>query len=461
MGCSMIRPLLSRIIDHVHSSAIRKDGRWTEYALFRKAQWNASKENTHIQRDRLYAMVHYAINKIPYYRQIAKNRRIRIHKSTIFNDIKKFPILTKEIIRDHYEELYVIKQDRECYLNTSGGSTGEPVTFYQDKYYSGSSRAMKRLHMEWAGLRHGEPLIIIWGAPHDVKSQTMGFRKMATTWLNSITILDAYYMDEKIMRSYVTIINRIKPKVILGYAQSLTLFAQFIETHKIKVHSPVSVMSAASTLHPEMRETIERAFNCKVFNRYGSREVGDMACECERHEGLHVSSFTHYLEILDNDLKPCKNDELGTIVVTSLTNYTMPLIRYEIGDMAITTSRKCSCGRGLPLVKEIVGRDNDLFVNKEGKKIHTASINTLFYFKEFIHHYQVIQKSVDHLVVKIVLSSKSAKYDIPAELDSLREAIGNVMGNPRKVEITICKTINPSRTGKYRFTIREFPLNQQ
>ena len=114
----------------------------------------------------------------------------------------------------------------------------------------------------------------------------------------------------------------------------------------LPIRPQVAIMTSAGTLHPLMREKIETAFQCKVFNRYGSREVGDIASECEAHAGLHVFPSGNYIEIVDDQGHPVPNGEEGNILVTNLYNYAMPLIRYYIGDRGVLSrSDRCACGR--------------------------------------------------------------------------------------------------------------------
>ena len=111
----------------------------------------------------------------------------------------------------------------------------------------------------------------------------------------------------------------------------------------------------------EHKNLIEEVFRTKVYNKYGSREVGDMACSCEKDEGLHLNILNNYIEILNDNLEPCKPGEIGQVYVTVLNNFVMPLLRYQIGDMAVPSKvEQCSCGRGLPLIEKVIGRTGSM-----------------------------------------------------------------------------------------------------
>jgi len=152
-------------------------------------------------------------------------------------------------------------------------------------------------------------------------------------WMRNEVWLNSFRMTPDLMRSYVELINRYRPDHIIGYVESVMELARFIERNELAVHSPKTVATAAGSLEPHVRELIQGVFRAEVFDQYGSREVSGMATECERHEGMHVPLQSVLVEVLRRDGTPAEPGETGRIVVTSLVNYAMPLIRYEIGDL--------------------------------------------------------------------------------------------------------------------------------
>ena len=136
------------------------------YQELKNHQWNTLEENKKIQQKKLYKLVKYASENIPYYQRIIREHDIQFSEDTIFDDIKKYPLLTKEIIRENFDELYNFRGN--YYKNTTGGSTGKPVTLYQDKDYFGWAAANKVLINEWAGKKIGEPTVKVWGSLRDI-----------------------------------------------------------------------------------------------------------------------------------------------------------------------------------------------------------------------------------------------------------------------------------------------------
>jgi len=271
-------------------------------------------------------LIKYTGQNIPYYKQLIKEHHIQFSEDTIFNDIKKFSILTKDIIRNHFDKLYKFR-DHTYYRNSSGGSTGEPVIFYQDSDYFAWNAAAKIIFDEWAGRKLGEPMVKLWGSLRDILKDGQGFKEYLRQQLSGVTILSSGRMAEKNMYKYTQRINMIKPYLIFAYTNSIDEFACFIHKHHLSIYSPQAIMTSAGVLFPEVRERIEKVFLAPVFNRYGSREVGDIACNCEKSPGLHLIPDIHYVEIVDENGKEVKPREPGEIIITLLTNYTMPLIR--------------------------------------------------------------------------------------------------------------------------------------
>lgn len=421
------------------------------FKYVKSKEYNSLESNIEIQRDKLYSIIDYAVNNIPYYIDYAKETGFKYSRDTIFKDIKNLPVITKDILRNDFERLYKLRGIYYEY-NTSGGSTGEPVKMIQDADYTVNKITLYTDFL--AGSNIGDKIIKLWGSERDILASGGSLKERLSTKLFSRRIdLNSFRMSEKDMNRFVMKINSYKPKVILAYVQSIYELARYIEKNNIKVYSPHSIITSAGTLFPDFRETIERVFGCKVFNRYGSREVGIMAMECEKHEGLHLSIFNHYLEILDQDGNDTPEGEIGDVVVTLLTNYTMPLIRFKIGDMAVPTKHRCSCGRGFPLISHVTGRTVNVFKNYKKELIDGEYFTHLFYFVDFIKKFQVVQEDYEKLHIKLELDDEKDFEKNKAIFEDIDRKIRVVMGDKCEINYSIHKEIPPLPSGKYVYTI--------
>ena len=406
--------------------------------------------------NKLRDLLVYAYHNVPYYNEILKqagavdDEGIRLER---FTDI---PVLTKSIIRQQGENLYSKEhKKRRSYKNTSGGSTGEPVTIIQDKYYSDWNIANTIYYKSFGGQDIGEKEFRLWGSERDL----MDREKLAVrlkNWLFNRTELNAFKMSKEDMVKYANKINGDRPKWIESYVQAVAEFARFIRENNLTIASPRGVLTSAGTLYPDMRELIGSVFKCRVFNRYGSREVGSIACSCEKNEGLHVSVWNNYLEILDDDLRPVKPGGIGKIFVTNLNNYSMPLIRYQIGDIGVTAENpECSCGRKTPLIKGVVGRHMEVFKTKDGKIIPAEffiHFIGVVYNEGYIRKFQVTQKDYDRIVIKAVVANLQ-KFNESKE--KLVNSIKKVMGQDCRVDFELVDEISSSGSGKYMYTVSE------
>jgi len=415
------------------------------YQQLQKHQWATREEISNNQRKKLYALILYASQNIPYYQRVIKEHQISFSEDTIFTDIKKFPLLTKDIIRKNFDKLYKFR-DKTYYKNTSGGSTGEPIILYQDSNYFAWNTATKVLFDEWAGRKIGERMVTIFGTLQDFSKSGQAFKFYLRQQLSGITILNASRMTKKDKYQHVQRINRIKPSIIFTYNYELS---RFIQEHHLSVYSPKAVMTTGSVLFPEVQARIEKVFRAPVFNCYGSREVGSVACNCEKSNGSHLIPAIHYLEILDHHGKEVKPGEAGNIIVTLLTNYTMPLIRYKIGDVGILSEKDCPCGRELPLLKKVTGRISSRFKNKFGDFINAGLFYSLFYFKENIRQFQVVQETTDLILINLVLIEKNRLGEMDKFFKENNQKIWKVMGHQITIKYNIVDEIEPSPSGKY------------
>jgi phenylacetate-CoA ligase len=442
--------LRRNIILPVYWKYINRSKVLSYHQKLKEYQWNSLAENREIQRKKLYALIQYASQNIPYYQQVIKEHVVIFSRDTIFEDIIKFPLLTKEIIRNHFDKLYRFR-DKTYYRNTSGGSTGEPVVFYQDKEYLDWANAAKRLFNEWTGRKLGDPMVKLWGSLSDILGSGQGFKGYLRQQISGITTLNTYRMTEEDMYRHVQKINHIKPRLIVAYTNGIEELARFIQEHHLSIYSPPAIMTAAGVLYPEVKAKIEEVFHTTVFNRYGSREVSDMACNCEKDEGLHLIPAVHYLEIVDDEGRQVKPGIPGNIIVTLLTNYTMPLIRYQIGDIGVLSDKDCSCCRGFPLLEKVKGRMRSVFRNKQGDFIDGGIFIRLFYFREDVKQFQVIQESLEQITINIVLKNKKQSKIAEKDFLKISESIKKIMKNNIMITYNLVDVINPSSSGKYGY----------
>jgi phenylacetate-CoA ligase len=176
-----------------------------------------------------------------------------------------------------------------------------------------------------------------------------------------------------------------------------------------------------------------------------------MACNCKKSPGLHLIPDIHYLEILDNNGKEVKPGEAGNIIVTLLTNYTMPLIRYKIGDIGILSEKNCQCGRELPLLEKVVGRISGRFNNKFGDFISAGPFYSLFYFQENIRQFQVIQETTESILINLVLIEKNKLKEMDKFFKENNQKIQKIMGHKITVKYNMVDEIEPSPSGKYMY----------
>jgi len=340
-------------------------------------------------------------------------------------------------------------KNRRWYYNSSGGSTGEPTRFIQDDCYSKWSNATQQYYyQDLLGIdERNVKKIILWGSERDVFKGSVGLKAKVGHWLTNTIPLNSFRMTEEDMKNYIKIINSFKPDLIRGYAGSLYELCRYAEKKKLTVFAPKILISAAETLRDEMREKIESVFGTKLYDFYGSREAASIAAEC-KNGLMHVFMFNNYVEILDGLNQPVQEGKEGRVIVTNLHNYSMPFIRYEIGDVAVVGPEQCECGNPLPTLKKVTGRITDHFVKEDGTIIHGEFFTHLFYLKDWVRAFQVIQEDFKRIKILVVLKENINEQ----EKEDIEDKIKLVMGQDCKVIWEFVEEIPTTPQGKYLYT---------
>ncbi len=424
------------------------------YQYFSSQQWSSHEDYEHRLDERLSDLLCYALENIPFYR----DRGLAVSDvelaSSPRNVIRQFPVLEKSDVINRKDELFV-ECGRGSLKNSTGGSTGQPITFMQDKVYKTDALASTILFYSWAGRDTEDLLVKLWGAERDLVKGGYGLKQKLSDFIENRITLNAFQFSSERMNDYLELINRSGPYVLEGYAEILYEFSKFIEENGLRVNAATSIISSAGTLFPHMREQVSRVFGASVFDRYGSREAGSMAGECEQHNGLHIFGETTYIEVVDEYMNEVAEGEEGEILVTNLVNYSMPLIRYRIGDRAVRGAASCPCGRPYPLLERIVGRSSSSFRTADGGIvspeffIHLLGVMTN---DGSIIKFQAVQETIDRVRVGLVLKPGSLITEW-AHADEAHRLIKQVMGETCEVTFDVVDDIPKTATGKYLYTI--------
>ncbi len=407
-----------------------------------------------ITKESLKMILEHCVKAVPYYANLMNSAGHK-HIPELRNPaeyLQKIPILTKTIIRTNLD---LLKSDDLCrrkwYFNTSGGSTGEPVKLIQDREYFDRTTAVSQLTDCLVGREVGEPEVRLWGSERDVFQGTVGFKAKFFNYLSNTMYLNAFRMSPDSMREFIITLNRIKPKLIVAYAQAIYELAKFANADNLEIVPQKAIITSAGTLYPWMRNMIETVFQCKVFNRYGSREVGNIACERPDSEGLWVAPWGNYIEIVDDFGNSLPGGVEGNILITCLTNFAMPLVRYKIGDRGTLSPKNNSSLFG-QVLESVTGRNVDMFRTLNGTLVDGEYFTHLLYFRDWVKKFQVIQKSYFDITYRIVRDHHDPPSSAISEIIAKTRVL---MGNKCTVTFEFVEDILPSRSGKYRYTISE------
>ncbi|MFO0752903.1 MAG: hypothetical protein U0411_06215 [Thermodesulfovibrionales bacterium] len=399
------------------------------------------------QWQRLARLLRHAAQHTDFYAERLGGAGVRPGDVRSWEDFARIPLLTKDDIRANRDRMVArtVPPARLLPKRTSG-STGVSLEFFVDEDSLQWKRACAVRHDRWAGWDLGEKVAAVWGNP-EYRNSWRGY--VRNFLLERHTYLDTLKMDEGEMLDFYRRIRRKRPTLLFGHAHSLYLFACFLKKKGLEGIRPAGIISTAMVLHDFERRRIEQVFGCRVTNRYGCEEVSLIACECREHSGLHVNMDTLLVEVV-RDGGPAPPGAPGAIVVTDLTNYGMPFIRYKVGDAGVLSDRVCPCGCSYPLLESLEGRIADYVVTPEGKYISGISLTENFaMLLGGVKQLQIVQERLDFLVFRIV---RGEGFD-GADLDGLEALVAKRFGRGMRYTVEFVDSLRREQSGKYRFCI--------
>jgi len=388
------------------------------------------------QVDRLKLLLHHAIKHSPYYRNIISKYNIdNIKDLSILNSL---PILSKEKVLENYSNI-ITENSKEFspIIMSSGGTTGTTLNFMVDKGLYLSKEQQVASYWKRHDYIIGKEKTLMYRAGVLQSNSKKINKPWRRDYARKMLYLSSYYASDKLYKEYHLLLQKWKPKYMQCLPSAVFLFAKYLNNNNLSV--PLKkVFSASETLHEFQRVEIEKAFSCKVFDHYGHGEPGIYAAgQCEKSH-YHIPSNDVIVEVLED----------GNILETSLKNYSMPFIRYQIGDIIDGVHDDCECGITTPYIKKILGRESSLIYTGDGRVLSSIGFDQVFKMNNIILG-QIIQNERGKLKLKLIPGSLFSKNDEKNILNKLKDRVGL----NTQITIEYVKEIPKAKSGKYNLVI--------
>ncbi|MEN6451592.1 MAG: AMP-binding protein [Thermoguttaceae bacterium] len=407
-------------------------------------RWSAERLRDY-QAERLAALFDAAWRS-PYYRE-AFSKAGMSERLGPWEAMAKAPLLSKNTLRSSGDRLLTTSRlPRGVSVFSTSGSTGTPTKLYYTREFLQQQLAI----LEARSYRYA-------GVTHRDRRFMCGVRKVCRLdqskppfWrfspAENLAYASAYHLSPRFLPDYLAFLRRYQPRIIMGYPSALSTIASYALEHNDMPAPARCVITTSETVTLQIRDVIERAWQCRLFDQYGCSEGCCFASQCE-HGRYHVSEDLGIIEILNAQGQPAAPGDIGEIVCTGLLNTLQPLIRYRIGDVACwAPEQTCPCGRSSRIIESIDGRLEDMCCTPDGRQ--TLRFDTVFKGIDHIREAQVIQEKPDLFVLRVV----PAEGFGPSDADLLRHNMLLHVGNVQ-IEIETVEAIERAASGKFRAVV--------
>ncbi len=409
-------------------------------ASLQQTQWLTLPELESLQFLRLRELITHAYARSPFYREAFLRAGLVPEDMRSLSDLRHLPVLEKADLRDRLPRLMTRPHVHGLIKRQTGGSTGIPVVLWVESWARDAWVAAQFRFMGWWGVRPGDRRVTLISR-HGLTSKTW----LKQYWFANVLEVPATDLSDAALARLFVRLSRQKVRALMGYPSSLTYFAQYIIARDLP-RPPLltAVFTTGEMLFDDQLKLLHRAFGCPIVNEYGSSEAGHMAGECPGG-GLHIAAENLVVECILPDDAPSGPGEL---LVTDLTNYATPLIRYRIGDVG-TFGAGCSCGRALPVLQRLAGRVSDVVVLPDGRRadftLIASVLDNLVEEGLGLQQYRVIQRAVDWFEVLL-----AGPESLSMTSDIIVQRLSHAFRAPVHVTVRVVARIPSDPSGKRR-----------
>ncbi|WP_340116530.1 hypothetical protein [Pelagibius sp. 7325] len=422
------------------------------------SQWWTPEDLRAQQLHQAANLLHHAYRQIPYYRDRLAEAGYLPGKPVTEEVWSRIPILTRSALQEAGTSLYcpeVPKDHGGIYEISSSGSTGQVVTVRGTRLAQAMWDAITLRDHLW----HGRDFSAVMAAirpfaagvadlPKGGRSASWGRSTHSFVETGPSAVLNVSTSAEQ----QAEWLLRVQPEYLLTYPSALRDLLIYCGRKSIKIPSLRGVRTLSELLAPEIRELCREIWQLEIVDLYSTQENGYLALQCPESDSYHVQAESVILEVLDENGTPCRPGEVGQVVVTSLLNFAMPLIRYAIGDMA-EPGDLCSCGRGLPVLSRILGRVRNTLRYPDGRRGWPMLGDIYHAGVEGIYQYQIVQRSLEDIELRLATAAPLR----PVDEDKLREWLRFRSGYPFRVTFSYPPEIPRGPGGKFETFRSELP----
>jgi phenylacetate-CoA ligase len=418
----------------------------TGLRLITPYSWASRDGMRDFQARQLRRLVGHAYANVPYYRSLFEHHGLQPGDIRGLADLKNIPITSKRDLQGQPPKALVARgvDPEHLIVRSTSGSTGEPFVIRRNWLEERTLGGCRLRALHYFGLKARDKLCkIVQPKPvHSRDDQTLQRLFQGMGLYRSVRI-DCLAAPEEIVNS----LHRHRPDSILALAGVLCRVAEFMSDEDRRFITPRFIVVGSDVLTPSMRRKISDGFASRVFDFYASHEFHLIAWECSETGALHVSDDTVIVEVL-KDGRPACPGERGEVVATGLCSYTMPFIRYRLGDIVTQGEDTCACGLNYSTISKIQGRMIDYFPLPEGRVIHPYEVLPLLRRgpEAWFRQYQMIQERKDRILFRAVAPEAPRQED----LEDIERAVEAWLGPGVEFKIVLVPDILPDPSGKYR-----------
>lgn len=436
----------------IHRQRFNSDyERWMDF--FERSQWWGPDELGAHQDWELAALVAHCYERVPFYRRVMDERRLRPADVATRGNLHKLPIVTKDMIRsDPAAFLARGVQAGSLKESPTSGTTGASFTVLWDRETDVLWNAVLWRHRAWSGFRLGMRYASLLGRVIVPLEQSRPpFWRWNRPW-NQV-LFSSFHLKAGNIGAYVDAMRLFGIEALECYPSTGYILARFLEDRGERL-ALRHVVTSSETLLPIQRELMEKVFGTQVLDYYGMSEAVLFAGECGRGSGYHLHAEIGIAEIVDERGEPVPTGRHGRVLGTGLVNRAMPLLRYEIGDVSAIRPEACPCGRGLPRLDSVTTKAEDIVVAPDGRLISSSTLTHPFKPLDRVERSQIVQESLDRLLIRIVPRPGYGEEDTRHLLHEMQRRVGQEM----QIRVELVEDIPIGTSGKYRWVISKLPL---